>query len=68
MGTNEDYSGPGSAENAITLGFNICDKTWGLHMEMVFHGGKPRLLEIWIREKYDYTGPQYFYPEHTAYI
>ena len=36
--------------------------TSGLHMGMIFHGYKSRLLKIWIRRKYDYTGPQYVRP------
>ena len=31
---------------------------------MIFHGYKSRLLKIRICRKYNYTGPQYFYPEH----
>ena len=43
-------------------------RTEWLHMKMISHGDKPRLPNIWIRRKYDYTGPSYFYPEHKNYI
>ena len=48
---------------------SIClPRTWGLHMEMIFHGDKYRLLKIWNRRKCDYNGPQYFYTSHKRYI
>ena len=61
MGANQGYSKSGFARNTITLDRNMLPRTYGLHMKMVFHGGKPRLHKIWIRGKYDYTRPQYFY-------
>jgi hypothetical protein len=54
----------------ITLHWiTICvPRTYGLHMKNIFHGGKSRLLKIWIRRKHDYTGREYLYPKHGDYI
>ena len=42
--------------------------TCELRMKMISHGDISRLLNIWIRRKYDYTGPRYFHPANTDYI
>ena len=42
-------------------------RAWGLHMKMIFHGDRSRLIKFWTRRKYDYIIHQYFYPEHECY-
>ena len=42
-------------------------RTYWLHMKMISHGDKTRLPNIWIRRKYDFTGPPYLYTKHNGY-
>ena len=42
-------------------------RAWRLHMKMIFHGDRSRLIKFWTRRKYDYIIHQYFYPEHECY-
>ena len=46
----------------------ILPRTYELHVKMIPHGDKSRLLEIGILRKYEYTGPRCLYTEHEDYI
>ena len=59
MGTKQDYPTSGFAETTITLPSIFVPRTLRLHMKIIFHGDKPRLLRAWVRRKCDYTWPQY---------
>ena len=66
--SNQDYSKSGFARKHITPGPNILIQNIKVTYDNDIPWGGSRLLKIWIRRKYDYTGRHYLHPEHEDYI
>jgi hypothetical protein len=50
-----------SLETRLHGASGFLPKACGLHMEMISHGDRSRLVKIWIRRIYNYTRRQYLY-------